>query len=596
MAEKRKLAAILVVDVVGYSRLAGADEERTLARLRALRSDLIDPTISVHHGRVVKRTGDGALVEFRSVVDAVRFAIEVQSSMVERNAGLAPERCIEFRIGIHLGDVVEESDGDLMGDGVNIAARLEGIATPGSVCLSEDAYRQVRARLDLAVSDLGQTQLKNIAEPIRVYSLAIANETRPKTPAPEVAPAAPHFALPDKLSIAVLPFENLSGDPSQAYFSDGITEDIITELSRFRSLFVVARNSSFALRSTVDVTEVRRRLGVRYVVQGSVRKSGKRVRVTVELVDTATGSHLWGERYDRELEEIFVVQDEISRAVVATLPGRLEEAGRDLAKRKHTSNITAYDLVLLGNDRWRRVTGNDLAEALRYFGRAVTLDPHYARAHANVAWTHVCSVFIETAGLASLDDALRHITTALDLDDGDAWSHGVFGQLLFLLRRDDEAEIHFQRALALNPNDADVAAVFANILVYWGRWQEALTWIGTAKRLNPLPPNLYHWYHALALYSGRQYEQAIKALREMRSPDRWSHGLLAACYAQTGLLAEARSELGAFISERERELKERGEALPPGRLHLALSRADRYRNPLDREHFLDGLRKAGLTE
>ena len=273
----------------------------------------------------------------------------------------------------------------------------------------------------------------------------------------------------------------------------------------------------------------------------------------------------------------------------------MEDAGRDLAKRKQTSNMTAYDLVLLGNDRWRRLTPNDLVEALGYFTRAVALDPHYARAHANMAWTHVCSVFLETEDVTSLAAALRHIETFLDIDDSDAWSHGVFAQLLFLLRRDDEAEIHFKRALALNPNDADVAAVFANILVYWGRWPEALTWIDKAKRLNPLPPNLYHWYHALALYSGCDYERAVIALKEMRSPDRWSHGLLAACYAQTGRLDEARSELNAFIGEREHELKERGEAPPRTQIELALSRADRYRNPLDREHFLDGLRKAGLT-
>jgi adenylate cyclase len=322
---------------------------------------------------------------------------------------------------------------------------------------------------------------------------------------------------------------------------------------------------------------------------------GKRIRVTMQLLDAARGNHLWGERYDREIEDIFDLQDEITRAVISTLPGRLEDASRDLAKRKKTSDITAYDLVLLGNERWRRLTRKDLAEALGYFRRAVALDPHYARAHANIAWTHVCNVFLDAADATSLDEALRHIETALDIDDSDAWSHGVFGQLLFLLGKDDEAEIHFKRALAFNPNDADIAAVFANMLVYWGRWREALTWIETAKRLNPFPPNLYHWYHALALYSGREYEQAVKALKEMRSLDRWSRGLLAACYAQTGRLDEARSELDAFIGERERELNERGEAPPRTRLDLALSRADRYRNPLDREHFLDGLRKAGLT-
>src|SRR5271166_570659 len=265
MPEKRKLAAILAADVVGFSRMAGADEDRTLARLRALRSDLIDPTVSVHHGRVVKRMGDGFLVEFRSVVDAVRCAIEVQNSMLERNAGLPAERRIDFRIGVHLGDVVEETDNDLMGDGVNIAARLEGIAKPGAICLSEDAYRQVRSRLNLTARDLGEARLKNIAEPIRVYSIQIGAPARPQLAAPQDANAADKpLALPDKPSIAVLPFQNMSGDPEQEYFADGMVEDIITALSRFKSLFVIARNSSFTYKgNAVDIKQVGRELGVR---------------------------------------------------------------------------------------------------------------------------------------------------------------------------------------------------------------------------------------------------------------------------------------------------------------------------------------------
>ena len=582
---KRRLAAILAADIAGYSRLMGADELGTARALREHR-EALDPIVASHGGRIVKTMGDGLLVEFPSVVAAVECAVAVQKLMAERNADIPEDRRMLFRIGVNLGDVLIEGD-DILGDGVNVAARLEAIAEPGGICISEAAHQQVLDKLDVIFEDKGKQQLKNIARPVKAYRVQRADA------AVSSSPTLPH---PEKPSIAVLPLQNLSGDPAQDYFSDGITEDIITELSRFRSLFVVARNSSFSLRSKkVDTTEVGRRLGVRYVVEGSVRKADKWVRVTIQLVDTASGNHLWGERYDRELEDIFVVQDEITRAVVSTLPERLEDAGRDLAKRKRTLNFTAYDLVLLGNERWRRLTRKDLVEALSHFRGAVALDPLYARAHANIAWTHVCSVFLEAAAETSLDEALRHIEMALDIDDGDAWSHGVFGQLLFLLKKDDEAEIHFKRALALNPNDADVAAIFANILVYWGRWRESLTWIDTAKRLNPLPPNLYHWYHALALYSGREYEQAIRVLKEMRSLDRWSHGLLAACYAQIGRPDDARSELDAFIDERERELKELGQALPRDPLDLALSRADRYRNPLDREHFLDGLRKASLT-
>jgi len=408
--------------------------------------------------------------------------------------------------------------------------------------------------------------------------------------------ALPSSRVSDKPSLAVLPLSNLSSDPAQDYFSDGITGDIIAELSRFRSLFVVARHSSFAYRgATTDIKRVGCELGVRYVVEGGVRKIGNRVRVTVQLLDAASGYHLWAERYERELENIFALQDEIVQAIVAALPGRLEDAGRKIARGKPTSSITAYDLVLLGNERWRQLTVRDMAEARVYFRSASELDPQYARARVNIAWSIVCDVFLESPATPTLDEALREMQTALDIDDGDAWSHGVFAQLLFLLNEDDKAEIHFNRALTLNPNDADVAAVFANILVYWGRWREALAWVGTAKRLNPFPPNLYHWYHALALYSGREYEQAVKALIEARGLDRWSHGLLAACHAQMGQLAEAQSEAEIFVSERRRELTANGQVAPASTIELAQTRAERYRNPADREHFLDGLRKAGLT-
>ena len=339
MAETRKLAAILAADVVGFSRLTGADEDRTLARLRALRSDLIDPTIAVHNGRVIKRTGDGALVEFRSVVDAVRCAIEVQNAMVERNAGVPSDRQIEFRIGVHLGDVVEESDGDLMGDGVNIAARLEGIAQPGSICLSEDAYRQVRARLDLKVNDLGDKELKNIVEPIRVFSLQVGPSAATKPPATakpakEEKPASA-FALPDRPSIAVLPFQNMSGDPEQEYFVDGMVEDIITGLSRIKWLFVIARNSSFTYRGkAVDIRQVGRELGVRYVLEGGVRKAGNRLRITGQLIEAETGAHLWADRFDGGVEDVFDLQDKITQSIVGIIEPSLQRAEIERAQRK----------------------------------------------------------------------------------------------------------------------------------------------------------------------------------------------------------------------------------------------------------------------
>jgi adenylate cyclase len=298
VGETRKIAAILVSDVVGYSRLTGADEDRILARLRALRSDLIDPTIAVHHGRVVKRTGDGSIVEFRSVVDAVNCAIEVQRAMVERNAGVAPDKRIEFRIGIHLGDVVEESDGDLMGDGVNIAARLEGICEPGAICLSEQAYWQVKGRLDLAVTDLGPIQLKNIAEAIRVYSLDVGAPAQPKSAR---APGSEKSA-PPRLSMVVLPFTNIGGDPSHEHFVDGVTESLTTDLSRLRGSFVIGRNTAFSYKGkAIDLKQIGRELNVRYLLEGSVQRSGNRMRVNVQLIDAETVNHLWAERFDKPL-------------------------------------------------------------------------------------------------------------------------------------------------------------------------------------------------------------------------------------------------------------------------------------------------------
>jgi adenylate cyclase len=312
MSGTRKLAAILVSDVVGYSRLAGTDEDRTLARLRGLRSDLIDPAIAAHNGRIVKRTGDGSIVEFRSVVDAVRCAIEVQTGLVERNAGVPPGRRIEYRVGIHAGDVVEESDGDLMGDGVNIAARLEGVAKPGTICLSEDAYRQVKTRLDIEVRDLGLTQLKNIVEQIRVYALDVGGSAHLKpstqTPAPE-KPGAP------RLSLVVLPFANIGGDPEQEYFADGVTESLTTDLSRISGAFVIARNTAFAYKGKAgDVKQIGRELNVRYVLEGSVQRSGNRMRVNVQLVDVETGSHIWAERFDKPVADLFDMQTRSSPA------------------------------------------------------------------------------------------------------------------------------------------------------------------------------------------------------------------------------------------------------------------------------------------
>src|SRR5271169_6787090 len=370
MSETRKLAAILAADVVGFSRLAGADEDRTLARLRALRSDLIDPTIAVHNGRVVKRMGDGFLVEFRSVVDAVRCAVELQNSMVERNAGLPQERRIVFRIGIHLGDVVEESDGDLMGDGVNIAARLEGIAQPGMICLSEDAYRQVKGRLDLAVTDLGPTQLKNIAEPMPAYALHVGMPAVAK-PAPS---EAPENSAPPRLSMVVLPFVNIGGDPEQEHFVDGVTESLTTDLSRIRGAVVIGRNTAFTYKGkAVDLKQIGGELNVRYVLEGSVQRGGNRMRVSVQLIDAETSNHLWAERFDKPIADLFDMQDEIVSRLAGAMNTELVVA--EARRSEQAPNPDSMDLYFQGL-AWinKGITPYNVAQAGQFFDRALAAD------------------------------------------------------------------------------------------------------------------------------------------------------------------------------------------------------------------------------
>jgi adenylate cyclase len=594
LSESRKLAAILAADVVGYSRLAGADEDRTLARLRALRSDLIDPTVAVHHGRVVKRTGDGALIEFRSVVDAVRCAIEIQNGTLERNAGLPPERRIEFRIGIHLGDVVEESDGDLMGDGVNIAARLEGIARPGAICLSEDAYRQVKARLDLAVSDLGQTQLKNIAEPVRVYSLqvGVAAETermsQPRAGVSEMP--SPRLALPDKPSIAVLPFVNISGDPEQEYFADGLTEDLITALSRIRWFFVIARNSCFAYKGqSADIRDVARALGVAYVLEGSVRKAGNRVRVTAQLIDGGSGNHVWAQRYDRNLEDIFAVQDEITATIVGAIEPELGKAERERARAKRPNDLRAWDLYQRGLWHTYKRTREDLANAQHMFQRAIEIDPGLARAYAaaeEAFFFQFVGGYVGTGGATKVD-ALRFAETAVQLDGQDAFNRYALGRALILMRRHNSAVFELGKAIELDPSFAQAHYALAMALATGGRPKEALPHIELAMRLSPQDPYFGQFLVRRAeacLFLGRIEEAVESAELSLREPNiQWSRwAILAASQAHLGRLEEARRSIEAL------------QALRPG-IDLAFTRdywpiADA--NAL--EYLMEGLRRAGL--
>ena len=510
MTESRKLAAILVADVVGYSRLAGADEERILARLRALRSDLIDPTLAIHNGRVVKRTGDGALVEFRSVVDAVRAAIEIQHAMVERNAGVPEDRRIEFRIGIHLGDVVEESDGDLMGDGVNIAARLEGVAAPGAIALSEDAYRQVKARIDLSVSDLGDTKLKNIAEPIRVYSLRVgAAEAKPAVAATQAAPA---LALPDRPSIAVLPFQNLSGDPEQEYFADGMVEDIITGLSRINWLFVIARNSSFVYKGkAVDVKQVGRELGVRYVLEGSVRKGGNKLRITGQLIEAETGTHLWADRYDGALEDVFELQDKITETVIGVIEPNIRSAEIERARRKPPESLGAYDLYLRALPHLASMMPEDANKAVALFEQALGLDPDYAAVHAYLAWCYEMRVARGGFSEADLAAGMRHARAAIVHGADDPTALAIASLVLLHLGRDFPAASNaVTRALELNGSCAIAYFFGSHINAFCGETATARDYARRGLRLSPFDALAWIGHQSLGIADLRErlYDEA----------------------------------------------------------------------------------------
>ena len=510
MTETRKLAAILVADVVGFSRLAGADEERLLARLRALRSDLIDPTVAVHKGRVVKRTGDGAIVEFRSAVDAVRCAIEIQDAMVERNAGVPEDRRIVFRMGVHVGDVVEESDGDLMGDGVNIAARLEGVALPGAICLSEDAYRQVKARLDLAVTDMGETKLKNIAEPMRTFSLQVGAREVPKPAAPEAKPPAP---ASEKPSIAALPFQNMSGDPEQEYFVDGLVEDILTGLARVKSLTVIARNSSFTYKGrAVDVRQVGHELGARYVLEGSVRKAGNRLRITVQVIEAETGAHLWADRFDGALEDVFDLQDQITDKVVGVVEPSVQRSEIERSRRKRPENLDAYDLCLRALPHMTHIGPEGARIAAEFLEDALKLDPDYALAHAILAWSRQILFLQGGFDPANKTAALAHARSAIGARVDDATALAIGGFVMSQLGGDQSTALSaIGRALLLNPSCATAHYMAGAPNAYAGNYAAATMHAERALRLSPFDP--LAWYaplvHGLvALAEGRYGDAA----------------------------------------------------------------------------------------
>ncbi|HEY5608781.1 MAG TPA: adenylate/guanylate cyclase domain-containing protein, partial [Alphaproteobacteria bacterium] len=468
------MTAILAADVAGYSRLMAADEEGTLARLKAHQTDHVFPKIAEHRGRIVKTTGDGLLAEFASALDAVRCAVEVQRTMTLRNAAVPEERRIVFRIGINVGDVILDG-GDIYGDGVNVAARIEGIAEPGGVYLTGSVHEQVRDRLELAFEDLGEHTLKNIPRPVRVYRVAQGGTG--------TAAGDTTLALPDRPSIAVMPFDNMSGEPDQEFFTDGITEDIITELSRHPGLFVIARNSTFTFKGKrFKVQDVGRDLGVHYVLEGSVRKAGNRVRVTAQLIDAATGAHLWAERFDREITDIFAIQDDITRTIVGSLPGSVEAAHAERIKRKLPEDIAAYECVLAAKVLHHRATPEDNAHARRLVDRAIELDPKFAQARA---WK--ACLFGQAASLGFADNpgqlfqqAFKEVQLAIGLDQNDIEANRVLCEAYMVQGQLDRARQHHDRAFELNPNDPRIVAQKGELLIWLGKPDEGVEWIRLA--------------------------------------------------------------------------------------------------------------------
>jgi adenylate cyclase len=578
---ERRLAAILAADVAGYSRLMGIDEEGTLAALKAYRRNLIDPKIAERRGRIVKTTGDGALVEFASAVDAVRCAIEIQRAMAERNIDIPEERRIEFRIGINVGDIIID-DGDIYGDGVNIAARVETLAAPGSICLSDHAYQQIKGRLALDVRDMGEQQFKNIAQLVRVHSVRHDN-----------TPARPIPALPDKPSIAVLAFENMSGDAEQEYFADGIVEDIITALSRFRQLFVIARNSSFTYKGrAVDVKQVGRELGVRYVLEGSVRKAANRVRITGQLIDTATGAHLWADRFDGALEDIFDLQDQVTTSVVGLIAPALEQAEIERAKRKPTESLDAYDYYLRGTASLYQWTRDGTSEALHLFHKAIALDPNFSSAYAMAAWCYVWRKLNGwlVNGAQETTEGAQLARRAVECGRDDAIALCRAGHAIaFLLGDVEDGSASIDRALALNPNLATAWYLSGWVRIFRGEPEIAIEHFARAMRLSPLDPVKTFMQTGTALahmFAGRFDDASSWIEKPYRDrPDIAPiAGIAAASHALGGRIKEAQEAVGRL------------RRIDPARRISNLKDWYPLRRPEDLATYVEGLRRAGLPE
>jgi adenylate cyclase len=545
---ERRLAAIVAADVVGYSRLIEQDEESTLAALRERRRHILNPLVAQHHGRIVKVMGDGALIEFASAVNAVACAVELQKQMAAANIGVADDRHIVLRVGVNLGDVVVEG-GDLYGDGVVVASRLEALAGPGDVWIAANVRDQIDKKLAVNLQDLGPRELKNMAQPVHVYRIDIG------APSAKIKSGAGVLSKP---SIAVLPFVNMSGDQEQQYFSDGITEDIITELSRFRSFLVISRPSSFTYQGrAVSVQAVGQELGVRYVVEGSVRKVGSRVRVTVQLIDAESGNHLWAERYDRDFADIFSVQDEVTQNIVASLAGRVDEAGGERALRNSAHNLSQYDLLLQGKYFLNRGSKDDIRRARELFQKVLERDASNSPAYVGLAWTYLRESGSDWAG-ASASRAFDHARMAVDLDDHNSQAHLILAWAYLRTRSNfDLAGSQVDKAITLNPNDCDNYCFKSWLLTVSGDPDGGIVCANEALRRNPLVTDDCLYTIGVADYLAGRHEKALSVFGKM-SPSRHPDvcACMAACYAQLGRDEDARIQAEEFLRRARSEFPE----------------------------------------
>jgi len=586
---ERRLSAILAADIAGYSALMGADEARTVRDLKAHQAVVL-PMVGAFAGRIIDTAGDGILAEFASVVNAMRCALAIQSTMAERNAVVEPARRMQFRVGINLGDVVYDET-RIYGDGINIAARLEGIAEAGGICISGKVFEEIRGRVDIACEDIGEQRLKNIARPVRVYRVRLVGATSAAASAPALAEGlsetlAPR--LPDKPSIAVLPFQNMSGDPEQEFFADGMTEDLITDLSKVSGLFVIARNSSFVYKGrAAKVQEIGRDLGVRFVLEGSIRKAGNRVRITAQLIDAASGGHLWAERFDRDLTDIFSTQDEVVEKIVGALAVTFIHGEEQRLRRRDTASVEAYETWLRGRELLTRGDRESVVQARALYRRAIEIDLGFAAPHAGLA---LAAVVDYVSGWApdpaqALAEAERWARRAVELDDQQPVSHLALGNVLLWRRDHDGALAEFRRLVALDPNYAQGHSATGLALMYAGHAAESLSAIAMAMRLDPHYSPIVLHFLAQANFSLKEYETAARLLVERiaRNPATdASRMLLASCYGHLGRLDEARAVWAELLKINPSfSLTQRARVLP-------------YRDPADFQRIADGLAKAAL--